>query len=148
MSGAVDTFGHKYLAGTGKYLENLVKDEIGCKVRSVELNILQRCASHISSKTDIEESIRIGDAAVRYAFAGETGKMIVVQRVADSDEYAVETATEDVSEIANKIKKMPKAFIDAKNKTVTQKCIDYMLPLIQGEYPSQYEDGLPVHFVF
>lgn len=148
MSGAVDTFGHKYLAGTGKYLENLVKAEIGCKVRSVELNILQRCASHISSKTDIDESIRIGEAAVRYAVAGETGKMIVVQRVADSDEYVVETATEDVSAIANKIKKIPKTFIDVKNRTVTQKCIDYMLPLIQGEYPSQYEDGLPVHFVF
>jgi len=148
MSGAVDTFGHKYLAGTGKYLENLVKDEIGCKVRSVELNILQRCASHISSKTDIEESIRIGEASVRHAVAGETGKMVVIQRVADSDEYITETTTEDVADIANKIKKMPKAFIDTKNKTVTQKCIDYMLPLIQGEYPSQFEDGLPVHFVF
>ena len=148
MSGAVDTFGHKYLAGTGKFLENLVKDKIGCKVRSVELNILQRCASHISSKTDIEESIRIGEAAVRHTYAGETGKMVVVQRVADSNEYAVETAVEDVSEIANKIKKMPKSFFDAKNKTVTDKCIEYMLPLIQGEYPSEYEDGLPVHFVF
>ncbi len=148
MSGAVDTFGHKYLAGTGKFLENLVKEKIGCKVRSVELNILQRCASHISSKTDIEESIKIGEAAVRHAYAGETGKMVVVQRVADSESYAVETAVEDVKEIANKIKKMPKSFFDSKNKTVTDKCIEYMLPLIQGEYPSEYEDGLPVHFVF
>ncbi|MBR3994011.1 MAG: 6-phosphofructokinase, partial [Clostridia bacterium] len=148
MSGATDTFGHKYLAGTGKYLEELVRKEIGCKVRSVELNILQRCASHISSKTDIDESIRTGDAAVRFAVEGESGKMVVVRRIADSEEYAVETAVEDVKEIANKIKKMPKSFIDTKNNFVTDKCIEYMLPLIQGEYPSQFEDGLPVHFVF
>ena len=148
MSGATDTFGHKYLAGTGKYLEELVRKEIGCKVRSVELNILQRCASHISSKTDIDESIRTGDAAVRFAVEGESGKMVVVRRIADSEEYAVETAVEDVKEIANKIKKMPKSFIDTKNNFVTDKCIEYMLPLIQGEYPSQFEDGHPVHFVF
>lgn len=148
MSGVSDTFGHKYLAGTGKYLEELVREKIGCKVRSVELNILQRCASHISSKTDIDESIRIGEASVRHAVLGETGKMVVIKRVADSEDYACETDVEDVSKIANEIKKMPKSFIDAKNKTVTEKCIDYMLPLIQGEYPSRFEDGLPVHFVF
>ncbi len=148
MNGISDTFGHKYLAGTGKYLENLIRTEIGCKVRSVELNILQRCASHIASKTDIEESIRIGEAAVRHAVLGETGKMAVLQRVADIDEYACEIAVENIENIANKIKKMPKAFIDVENRTVTQKCIDYMLPLIQGEYPSQYEDGIPIHFVF
>ena len=148
MSGATDSFGHKYLAGTGKFLEELVRNEIGCKVRSVELNILQRCASHISSKTDIEESIKIGESAVNFAVDGENGKMVVVRRVADAKEYAVETAVEDVKEIANKIKKVPKSFIDTKNNFVTDKCIEYMLPLIQGEYPSQFEDGLPVHFVF
>lgn len=148
MSGVTDSFGHKYLAGTGKYLENVIRDKVGCKVRSVELNILQRCASHISSKTDIEESIRTGEAAVRHAVCGETGKMAAIKRVAGISEYASEIDVENVADIANKIKKVPKSFINEKGNGVTEKCIEYMLPLIQGEYPSRYEDGLPVHFVF
>ena len=148
MNGVTDTFGHKYLSGTGKYLENLVRSEIGCKVRSVELNILQRCASHVASKTDIEESLKIGDSAVRHAVMGETGKMAVLRRSSGNDGYSCDVGVDDVRDIANKIKKVPKTFIDIENHTVTDKCIEYILPLIQGEYPSQYEDGLPVHFVF
>lgn len=148
MSGAIDSFGHKYLAGTGKYLEQLVREKIGCKVRSVEINILQRCASHMASRTDIEESLRIGNAAVRHAVLGATGKMAVLKRVPDSNEYVCEIDVDDVTQIANKIKKVPKTFIDIENSTVNEKCIDYILPLIQGEYPSKFEDGLPIHFVF
>lgn len=149
MSGAEDSFGHKYLAGTGKYLENLIRDRIGCKVRSVELNILQRCASHLASKTDIEESIRVGEAAVRHAAAGETGKMAAFRRVKSAGNYTVDVFMEDVTEIANKIKKMPKNFINETGTYVTEKCIDYMLPLIKGQLEIPYDDdGLPVHFEF
>ena len=148
MSGAVDSFGHKYLAGTGKYLENLVRDKIGCKVRSVELNILQRCASHIASKTDIEESKKIGAAAVRHALSGESGKMMSFRRVKKAKQYSVEIFAEDVLEIANKIKKIPKSYINDAGNNVNEKCVEYMLPLIKGEQTVIYEDGIPVHFSF
>lgn len=148
MSGVTDSFGHKYLSGTGKYLETLVRNRIGCKVRSVELNILQRCASHIASRTDIEESMRIGEAAVRHALFGVTGSMIALRRLTQSDSYDCEISVEDVERIANQIKRVPDDFITADSTGVTPKAIDYMLPLIRGEYPSTYKDGLPLHFVF
>ncbi len=143
-----DGFGHSALSGVGKYLEELVKVRIGCKCRSVELNITQRCASHIASKTDIDESKRIGSAAVRHALNGETGKMMSIRRVKASDKYKVEFFAEDVIQTANKIKKIPSSYLSDDGKGVNQKCIDYMLPLIYGENPVIYEDGLPVHFEF
>ena len=73
QSGVADAFGHKYLSGTGKALEIAVKEKLGCKVRSVELNILQRCASHIASKTDLDESVLVGKSAVFSAEKGESG---------------------------------------------------------------------------
>lgn len=149
MSGAVDSFGHKYLSGTGKYLENLVRDRIGCKVRSVEINILQRCAGHLMSKTDINEAQMIGDAAVRAAAGGESGKMAAfVRKTDDSGRYCVEVETFDVSEIANKIKTVPDSFINKARNGITSECIDYMLPLIAGECEIPYKNGVPVHFYF
>ena len=143
-----DGFGHSALSGVGKYLEELVKIKIDCKCRSVELNITQRCASHLASKTDIDESRRIGSAAVRHALNGETGKMMSIRRVKASDKYKVEFFAEDVMQTANKIKKIPSSYLSDDGKGVNQKCIDYMLPLIYGENPVIYEDGLPVHFEF
>ncbi len=148
MSGAVDTFGHKYLTGVGKYLEALVREQIGCKVRSIELNLPQRCASHIASKCDIDEAFRIGEGAVRHAVVGESGKMMTFRRVKNAEKYTVEVYSEDISEIANKIRKVPAAFIGEDGVSVTAKCLDYMLPLIQGEVSPIYEDGMPVHFAF
>lgn len=148
MSGATDNYGHKYLAGVGKHLENLIRREIGCKVRSVEISLLQRCASHIASACDIEESQRIGEAAVRHGVVGETGKMMTFRRVKNADKYTVEVFSEDLSEIANRTRKVPAAFIGEDGTSITEKCLDYMLPLIQGEAKSVYEDGVPVHFAF
>ncbi|MEG2394570.1 MAG: diphosphate--fructose-6-phosphate 1-phosphotransferase, partial [Ruthenibacterium sp.] len=82
-SGAVDIFGHAYLSGVGKYLERLVGIRIGCKVRSIELNLMQRCAAHLGSLADIEESFQIGEQGVNAAVNGETGKMLAVRRLSD-----------------------------------------------------------------
>ncbi len=143
-----DPFGHTMLAGAGKVLEALVNEKIGCKCRSVELNVLQRCASHISSKCDIEESRRIGESGVKHALKGETGKMMCFRRLKNSDVYRVEIYPEDVRNIANKVKKIPENFLSPDSCGVNDRCIDYMLPLIRGENAVIYEDGLPVHFEF
>lgn len=145
QSGAVDNFGHKYLSGVGKYLEKLVKDRIGCKVRSVELNVMQRCSSHICSKTDIDEAERIGRHALKAALDGETGKMMYFRRVSDMP-YAVTISMTDAVNIANLEKMFPKEWISPERNQVTDAAISYFLPLIQGEVNIMMKNGIPVHF--
>lgn len=146
MSGVKDIFGHAYLSGTGKYLENLVRDEVGCKCRSVELNILQRCASHIASKTDIDESFRIGNAAAQTAVGGKSGCVMVFRR--KEGEYGVEIGSVDIDLAANMVKNVPDDFITEEANGVTDKCIEYLYPLIQGECEVKYRCGIPVHYSF
>ncbi|MBQ2264337.1 MAG: 6-phosphofructokinase [Oscillospiraceae bacterium] len=145
QSGATDNFGHKYLSGIGKYLERLVAKEIGCKVRSVELNVMQRCSSHICSKTDIDEAERIGRHALRAALDGETGKMMYFRRVSDMP-YAVTIEMTDAKNVANLEKKFPQKWIVPEQNQVTDSAVKYFLPLIQGEVDILMRNGLPVHF--
>jgi len=146
QSGVTDVFGHAYLSGTGKALEIATKERLGCKVRSVELNILQRCASHIASDTDIKESLMIGSAAVDAAVGGTTGKMMVFERVSD-DPYEVRPASEDIDKIANIVREVPRWFINGRGNNVTEECLRYIAPLIEGERAIKYKNGLPEHFV-
>lgn len=143
-----DPFGHKMLAGAGKVLEALVNEKIGCKCRSVELNVLQRCASHVASKCDIDESRKIGEMAVKYALKGESGKMMCFRRLKNSNDYRIEIFAESVKNIANTVRSIPDKYLSNDGSGVNDKGIDYMLPLIKGENPVIYEDGLPVHFEF
>ena len=147
QSGVADVFGHKYLSGTGKALELYVKEKLGCKVRSVELNISQRCASHIASETDISESFSVGAAASEAAIFGATGCMMSIERE-DSSEYSVRFVPKDIAGIANAVKTVPDKFINAEGNNVTDEALEYLLPLIKGETALEYKDGLPVQFVF
>ena len=140
-----DAFGHKYLSGIGKYLENVTGANIGCKVRSIELNVMQRCSSHIASLTDINEAEDIGKAAVSAAMNGESGKMMVFRRISNNP-YRVDILTSDIKDIANKEKKFPIEWINADGNNVTTDALNYFLPLIQGEPEIEYRNGIPVHF--
>lgn len=145
QSGVSDAFGHRYLSGTGKTLENMIRNAIGCKVRSVELNLPQRCAGHLLSATDIAESLRIGEAAVACALSGETGRMMTFVRRA-GDDYICDIASEDVFSAANGIRTMPASFINEEGNGVTEACLRYLEPLIDGEVSVAYKNGMPVHF--
>ena len=138
----IDQFGHIMLSGTGSYLEGLVSDAIGCKVRSVELNVLQRCAAHISSHTDIEEAFRLGEEAVLAAVRGQTGVMVTLNRVC-TQPYQVSYGTASIDKIANMEKKIPASWITPSGNDVTNELIQYLIPLIQGEVPLKYNEGLP-----
>ncbi len=142
----VDAFGHVALSGAGKVLEQLVKEKIGCKVRSIELNLPQRCASHIASATDIAESVGVGFAAVRAATSGKTGVMMTIDRL-EGEEYSVGFGSADISAIANAVKNVPTEFINEQGNGVTSACIDYLAPLIIGEINPEYENGLPKHII-
>lgn len=144
QSGAADVFGHKYLSGTGKALEMFIKEKIGCKTRSVELNLPQRCAAHIQSKADVEESLGVGEAAVKAAAAGSTGCMMAMER---SGEYDITFVPKDISGIANAVRSVPREMINERGNNVTDECLRYILPMIRGEVYGEYENGIPVHFV-
>lgn len=145
QSGVVDNFGHKYLSGIGKYLEESVRSEIGCKVRSIELNVMQRCSSHLCSRTDIDESELIGAEGVKHALAGETGKVMVFRRIS-SMPYTVVVETAESSQIANKEKFLPAEFITASGNNISRCAMEYFLPLIQGELNIIMDRGIPKHF--
>ena len=148
QGGAVDAFGHKYLAGTGKALELAVKEKIGCKVRSVELNLPQRCASHLSSACDINESWGVGNAAVKAAEQGVSREMMVILRNSEEGEYSSIYGHMDIDLIANKTKYVPDSYINAEGNNVTDRCLEYILPLICGEIYPTYKNGMPEYFRF
>ena len=149
QGGAVDAFGHKYLAGTAKALELAVKDKLGIKVRSIELNLPQRCASHIASACDIEESFGVGKAAVSAAEQGVSREMMVILRDNNEGEpYSSVYGHMDIDLIANRTKFVPKHFINERGNHVTDECLRYILPLIEGECYPEYKNGLPVFFEF
>ena len=141
-SGAVDNFGHKYIAGAARALEQMVRDEIGCKARSVELNLMQRAAAHIASETDIVESQMLGQKALGLALDGETGKMAAIKRLSDKP-YLVEFVPVPVNEVANHEKIVPMEWINERGNDVTEEMMSYLLPLIQGETNLKYENGIP-----
>lgn len=140
----VDAFGHKYISGTGKILENIVRERIGCKVRSIELNLMQRCAAHIASDTDIQEANMLGMKALQCALEGQTGIMSTIQRVS-SYPYRVTYSFVPVEQVANHEKKVPSGLIQENGHDVTEEMMEYLLPLIQGEVNVRYENGIPQH---
>lgn len=143
-SAVADKFGHAQLSGTGKALESLVKDRMDIKVRSIELNVLQRCAAHISSRTNINESFALGQAAVKYAAEGMTAVMSTIKRVSN-DPYQWIIEPENVSLIANQAKTIPLEWITPEKNDVTPEMEAYLRPLIIGEVSLQYKDGLPMY---
>lgn len=140
----VDAFGHKQLTGSATYLANLISREIGCKTRSVEFSSLQRSASHLASRVDINEAFMVGGAAVKAADEGDSGKMVVIDRVSD-DPYQSATGVYDVHKIANGEKLVPRNWINEDGTNVTEDFVDYVRPLIQGDYPCMMVGGLPRH---
>lgn len=138
-----DGFGHAQLGGLAARLADVVKAETGAKVRGIELSLLQRCAAHCASGTDIAESFMSGKVAVESALAGATDKMVGFACTRDGNGYKCEPKLFDLSLVANTEKKVPLEWINAEGNGVTQGFIDYCLPLIQGETGMTKEDGLP-----
>lgn len=141
---SVDTFGHSQLSGAGKTLEFLIKEKLGVKVRSIEVNVLQRCAAHLASQTDLTESVTLGKKAVALSEEGVTASMVTMDRVSN-DPYTIEYGYAEIRNIANEAKTVPVEWINDAGNNVTQELIDYLTPLIQGESHVEYKNGLPVY---
>lgn len=141
---AADTFGHKQLSGAGHALEQIVKDELGVKVRAVEVNVLQRCAAHQASQTDLDEAFNLGEKAVRLAENGITGSMVIMKRTENAP-YTIAYDYAEIAGIANEAKSVPVEWINERGNDVTDELVDYLKPLIMGEVSLYYENGVPVY---
>jgi 6-phosphofructokinase 1 len=140
----VDAFGHKQLSGTADYLASFIAGELGCKTRAIELSTLQRAASHAASRVDILEAYQVGGAAVKAADEGDSGKMVVLQRLSD-DPYQCGTEVKDVHKIANDEKLVPRKWVNKEGTYVTNEFVSYVRPLIQGDVSPVMVDGIPRH---
>ena len=140
---ATDGFGHAQLGGLAPTLADLAKTRTGAKVRGIELSLLQRCAAHLASETDIEESYMAGKAAVENAVAGVTDRMIAFERCYEDGKYVCKTKLLNLTDVANTEKKVPLEWINKDGNGMTQEYIDYVLPLIQGTPDRPMTDSLP-----
>ena len=141
-SQTTDGFGHSHLSGAGKALENFVTSNIDIKVRSIEINVLQRSGAHISSATDLTESFELGHHAVELAEEGVTGCMVTLKRLS-SNPYKVAYGHENVAKIANEIRSVPREWINEAGNDVLPPMYEYLRPLIIGEPDIRYKNGLP-----
>ena len=141
---SIDTFGHSQLSGAGKTLEFLVKEKLGVKVRSVEINVLQRCAAHLASQTDLDESFALGKKAVALSEEGVTASMVTIERTSNAP-YTVDYSYAEIRQIANEAKSVPREWINSAGNDIEQPLLDYLAPLILGESQVSYHNGLPVY---
>lgn len=137
-----DCFGHSQLGGLAAFLTAMLKEVTGAKVRGIELSLLQRCAGHCSSKTDVEEAYSAGAAAVREAVLGATDKMVGFERAYEDGKYVCKTKLFDLSSVANAEKTVPLDWINESGDGLNEKFLEYALPLIQGEPEYSTENGL------
>ena len=139
-----DVFGHGQLGGAASCVADYIKNVLGVKVRAVEINVLQRCAAHCLSLTDINESFAIGEKALQTAVDGLSGVMITSQRKT-GDMYSIELSATDISLIANKEKTVPEEYMNESKNNISEEGLKYLRPLILGEVNIPHKNGLPVY---
>ncbi|MGI6360450.1 MAG: 6-phosphofructokinase [Acholeplasmatales bacterium] len=139
---STDSFGHAQLGGAAEILAREVDKRFGVKVRGIEFSLMQRCAQHLASKVDVTEAYNAGIKAVKAAVSGATDIMIGFERVSNNP-YKIKYTHVPLSKVANTEKKVPLKWIKPHGKGMTQEYVDYVLPLIQGDYKAPLKDGLP-----
>lgn len=139
-----DGFNHVQMGGVCNVLKEIVAKEIDVKIRAIELNMMQRCASHIASATDVEEAYNSGKYAVLGAVNGHTGVMVSIRRK-KGDKYRVYYDYTSLNGVANAIKTVPKSWITEDGTWITQEGINYVKPLLKGESSPKFKCGVPVY---
>lgn len=143
-SGKKDAFGHTQLSGVGAYLVSMVTEKTDIKARSIEFSTMQRCASHVVSRTDADEAYNAGYLAAQAAFAGSTGEMITI-KVESRKPYLTSYSSFDIHEVANVERKVPLDWIINDGTYVSDEFISYAKPLIMGEIEPYFSEGVPQH---
>lgn len=141
-AGTTDAFGHKQLGGVAPIIAQMVKDNLGYKYHWSVADYLQRSARHLVSATDLDQAYAVGRAAVEYALAGRNAVMPAIVR-RNTKKYSWTLQQAPLNKVANVEKKMPKKFIAKDGLGITPSARQYLAPLIQGEAPPPYRNGLP-----
>jgi 6-phosphofructokinase len=141
---ANEAAGHAQLGGVGEVLRDLVESQLGAKARVARLGVGQRAAAHLASKVDADEAFLAGQAAVKAAIAGETGKLVTLVR-GDGDQYTCETGLSALTEVVGNLKRLPKEWINEDGVSLNFQFFRYATPLIQGEVGVPYDNGLPAY---
>ena len=145
--GTRDAFGHAQLGGVAPVVANIVKQALGYKFHWAVADYLQRSARHIASASDLEQAYAVGQAGVEMALAGKNAIMPTIERIS-SNPYQWRIGSADLADVANVEKTMPDDFISEDGFGITDKCREYLYPLIQGEaYPDYDERGMPRYVV-
>lgn len=145
---AQDNFGHAQLGGVSHYLRMLIIESgITKRVKALELGVLQRCAMHCASYTDLTEAYEAGKAALKYATNGETGKMVTIERTSNSP-YTVHYGLIEADKVANNVSYFPKEWINEEGNFVTEEAYSYFEPLIKDLPNLEFEGNLPKYTVF
>ncbi len=139
-----DAFGHQQLSGAGRMLSNALGYRLGCKSRAIEFSLLQRCATHMASRTDVDEAYNVGYIAVSKILEGESGKMVTIE-VDSREPYVAHYELHDVHGIANVEKKVPLDWITPDGTYVTEQFVNYVKPLVIGMIEPHFAAGLPKH---
>ncbi len=141
-AGTTDAFGHKQLGGAAPVIAQLIKTKLGYKYHWALPDYLQRSARHIAAEVDVKQAYDLGKAAVEFALKGKNAVMPIIVRAA-SKRYQWSIGEAKLATVANQEKKLPRSYITKDGFHITQRCRDYLLPLIQGEAYPQYQKGLP-----
>lgn len=139
-----DVFGHKQLSGAAKVLEGILRARLSIKVRSIELNVPQRCNAVEASLTDVSEAMRCGSFGLESALSGETGKAVVMTRK-EEGAYGIDYALVPASMVGGKEKSFPASWITKGGSDVSDQFLEYLRPLLIGESRPPMKDGLPVY---
>jgi ATP-dependent phosphofructokinase / diphosphate-dependent phosphofructokinase len=144
--GSTDSFGHKQLGGLAPVLAGIVQDNLGFKYHWAVADYLQRAARHVASQVDVDQAIAVGAKAADLAMSGSNARMPIIVRESNNP-YKWSIGSVELSKVANVEQKMPEDFITADGFGITDKCREYLLPLIQGEAYPEYKDGLPDYLI-
>ena len=142
--GSRDAFGHAQLGGAAPVVANMIKEALGHKFHWAVADYLQRAARHVASKTDVKQAYELGQRAVQLALKGHNAVMPTIERISDTP-YKYKIGMANLADVANVEKFMPRDFISKDGFGITDKCKRYLEPLIQGEDPPKYKNGLPVY---
>ncbi|MCZ6643845.1 MAG: 6-phosphofructokinase [Gammaproteobacteria bacterium] len=141
-AGTKDAFGHTQLGGVAPTLALMIHSKLGYKYHWAVADYLQRSARHIASATDVEQAYAMGRAAVEFALDGKNAVMPIIVRKKDKP-YRWTIGEVALSRVANVERKMPKSYISADGFGITAKARRYLAPLIDGESPPPFRNGLP-----
>ena len=141
-AGTKDAFGHAQLGGVGPLIATIVKSKLGYKYHWAVADYLQRAARHLAAKTDVLQSYAVGKAAVELALAGRNAVMPAILRTSDKP-YRWKIGVAPLTDVANVEKKLPRGYITRDGLGITPKARAYLAPLMAGEDPPPFREGLP-----